>query len=130
MAIADAISVMEVAIGTWQANPSDSVEIAALMAAFNEFSRSVAVQSLALTDDDLRSRVRAHQTFLVVLGTLARQGGTSAPPLADRVRMHADAVLDALAAHVHGTPLPPYRPLPLTDAGALAQALAQWTPTP
>ncbi len=93
---------------------------------FNAFSRSVAIQSLALTDDELRSRVRAHQTFVGVLGTLARQGGTSAPPLADRVRKHADVVLDAISAHVHGNPLPSYQPLPLDNAGALAQ----WTPVP
>src|SRR6266704_2565989 len=64
--------------------------------------------------------------FVGVLGTLARQGGTSAPPLADRVRKHADVVLDAISAHVHGNPLPPYQPLPLDNAGALAQ----WTPVP
>jgi hypothetical protein len=126
MSIAEAVGEMEQAIGTWQANPADQAEIVTLLNAFNAFSRSVAIQSLALTDDELRSRVRAHQTFVSVLGTLARQGGTSASPLADRVRKHADVVLDAISAHVHGNPLPPYQALPLDNAGALAQ----WTPVP
>jgi hypothetical protein len=116
MSMAEAVGEMEQAIGTWQADPADQAEIAALLNAFNAFSRSVAIQSLALTDDELRSRVRAHQTFVGVLGTLARQGGASAPPLADRVRKHADVVLDAISAHVHGNPLPSYQPLPLDNA--------------
>jgi hypothetical protein len=123
--IAGAVGAMEVAIVKWQAEPADPVEIAALMAAFNMFSVSVTVQSLALTDVDLRSRVRAHQTFVGILGAQAGQGGTAPQRLAGRVRMHADIVLEALGAYVNGTPLPRYQPLPLTDDAALAR----WTPT-
>lgn len=126
MSIAEAVGEMEQAIGTWQANPADQAEIAALLNAFNGFSRSVAIQGLALTDDELHSRVRAHQIFVGVLGKLAQQGSTSAPPLAEQVRKHADVVLDAISAHVHGNLLPAYQPLPLSDA----VALMQWTPAP
>ena len=126
MSIAGAVGEMEQAIGTWQANPTDQAEIAALLNTFNAFSRGVAIESLALTDDELRSRVRAHQTFVGVLGKLAQQGGTAGPPLAGQVRRHADVVLDAIAAHVHGQPLPPYEPFLLDNAGALMQ----WTPVP
>lgn len=126
MSIAEVIGEMEQAIGTWQANPTDQAEIAALLNAFNAFSRTVAIQSLALTDRELRARVRAHQTLVGVLGTIAAQGGTSGPPLAGQVRKHADVVLDTIAAHVHGSPFPPYEPLPLDNAGALMQ----WTQGP
>ena len=126
MGIAEALSAMGLAIATWQARPTDPGEIAALTAAYNEFLRSVAAQGIALTDADVRSRVRAHLTFVRELARLAYQGGTSAPPLADRVQAHGAAVLDALDAHVHGSALPPYQPLPLNDAAALAR----WIPTP
>jgi hypothetical protein len=126
MAIAGAVGEMEVAIVAWQAEPDGQEKIAALMAAFNMFSMSVAIQSLALTDDDLRSRVRAHQTFVGVLGRQARADSSTALLIVGQVRKHTDELLDALGAHVHGTALPPYQPLPLDDA----KALLSWRPAP
>lgn len=124
MSIAEAIGEMEQAIATWRANPADKTEVETLRNSFNAFSRSIAIQSLALSDGELRSRIRTPQTFVGIVGEIVRKGGTAAPLLADQARKHADVVLDAISAHIHDRTLPSYEPPPLTDAGKLLR----WTP--
>jgi hypothetical protein len=124
MATAQAVAAMQLAVEDWQHSVSGYVKIMELERAFNDFSRSVAVQSLSLTDDDLRVRLRAHRELVHLLAYLASTDQVSAAALVDTVGKHTDALFDALSAHIAGTPLPPCRPLPLADIGTLAQ----WEP--
>lgn len=77
LAIAESLAALELAVATWTARQSDAI---ALRVAFNLFAQTAAVQAIALTDGDLRSRVRTH-TELV--GRLGRRGLGHArtPPL-------------------------------------------------
>jgi hypothetical protein len=79
-----------------------------LRVAFNAFSRSAAVQSIALTDGDLRTRVRNHARLAGLLCVVAERGGGVGPRLSDTVRLHADAVIEAIDAHVNDQRLPSY----------------------
>jgi len=122
MSIADAVGAMHVALATWIANQP---QIEELKAAFNVFSRTAAVQSLAVTDDVLRGRVRTHQTLVGYTCSFAERGVTAAEQLAEKCLANGDTLLDALSAHVHGKALPPYNPPPLQDT----KALVAWSPT-
>jgi hypothetical protein len=122
MAIAVAVASMEEAVVTWNAHPEDTD---ALRASFNIFSRTAAVQSIVLTDDALRQRVRIHTELAVRLAALAGKTDAAAA-LTATVRRHADALIGALDAHVNGNPLPPYQPPPLDNAAGLVS----WQPPP
>ena len=122
MAIAGAVADLEEAVVIWEARPSD---IDALREAFNIFSRIATIQSMALTDDTLRQRVRTHTELVVRLA--AGAGSTpSAAAFTGTVRRHADALIGALEAHVNGNSLPAYQPPPLNDAAGLIT----WQPAP
>jgi hypothetical protein len=122
MSIADAVGAMHVALATWIANQP---QIEELTAAFNVFSRTLAVQGLAVTDDVLRGRVRTHQTLVGYTCSFAERDVAAAAQLAEKCLANGDTLLDALSAHVHGKTLPPYSPPPLSDA----KALVVWSPT-
>ena len=57
MSIAQAIARLEEAVVAWPAHRNDTIDLAA---AYNAMAREAAVQSMALTDETLRSRVRNH----------------------------------------------------------------------
>ena len=122
MSIAESVASMEETLVAWSAGQSDLV---ALRAAFNAFSRTAAVQSIALTESTLRQRVRRHTELLARIATIAETNPTGAGALVPTARRHADAVIGALDAHYNEAALPSYRPLPLTDA----EGLIAWQPT-
>jgi hypothetical protein len=122
MSIADAVGAMHVALATWIASQP---QIEDLKAAFNVFSRTVAMQSLAVSDDVLRGRVRTHQTLVGYTCSFAERGVAATAQLAEKCLANGDTLLDALSAHVHGKALPPYTPPPLQDA----KSLVAWSPT-
>ena len=49
-----------------------------MQVAFSEYSKSVVVQSIALTDDDLRARVSSHSELTRLLCRVAEQRGSAA----------------------------------------------------
>lgn|SRR5258708_6647240 len=57
MSIAEAVARLEEAVVAWQVARHDTI---GLTSTYNEAARSVAVQSMALTDGDMRSRVQNH----------------------------------------------------------------------
>jgi hypothetical protein len=122
MRIADSVVGLWETVITWQSTR----EYSALALAYNTSSRTVAAQSLWLTDDHLRQRVRDLQELAAVLGHGASSGASWALPLSKQVGDCADALADPLKAHVHGEPLPPYQSPPLDNA----LALSHWTPKP
>jgi hypothetical protein len=122
LSIADAIPGMEMALVAWSAGQSSPVE---LRAAFNTFSGTAAVQSIALTDSALRTRVRRHAELLARIATLAESVPAGAAALVPTARLHADAVIEALDAHYNDAALPSYQPLPMNDA----EGLIGWQPT-
>lgn len=103
--------------------------VSELRGAFNEFSRSSIVQCIGLTDDNLRARVRDHARLAGLLCSVAENGGVPGPLLSETVQRHADAVLDAIDAHVNGRSLPRYAPLPPLEVNR-AQELVDWRPQP
>lgn len=121
LSIADAIPSMEVALVTWSVGQSSSV---ALRTAFNAFSGTAAVQSIALTDSALRQRVRIHVELLSRVATLAETAPANAAALVWTARLHANAVIEALEAHYNDAALPSYRPLPMNDV----EGLIKWQP--
>lgn len=116
MSIAESVASLEEALVTWSAGQSDLV---ALRAAFNAFSRTAAVQSIALTGSTLRERVRRHIELVARVATIAETNPTGAAALVPTARRHADAVIEALDAHYNDAALPSYRPLPMQDAAEL-----------
>lgn len=100
--------------------------VSEMRAVFNEFSRSATVQSIGLTDDDLRSRVRDHAELAGLLCLVAEMRGADGLLLSDIVRLHSRAVLDAINAHVNGRPLPSYTPLPRRPEVDALQELLKW----
>jgi len=121
LSIADAIPAMEVALVAWAAGQSKLVE---LRGAFNAFSGTAAVQSIALTDSALRQRVRRHVELLVRVAALAESSPAVAAALIPTARRHADVVIESLDAHYNDAALPSYRPLPMDDA----EGLIRWAP--
>ncbi len=116
MSIAESVASMEETLVAWSAGQSDLV---ALRSAFNAFSRTAAVQSIALTESTLRQRVRRHVELLARVATLAETAPGSVGALVPAARRHADAVIEALDAHYNDAALPSYRPLPMNDAVGL-----------
>lgn len=114
LAITESVASMDEAIVTWGAD-DDS---AALRTAFNIFSRAVSVQSIALTEVALASRVRTHVLLTGRLAAITDQTSTS-KALIPTVRRHTDAVIESLQAHFNDAPLPPYRAPSLDNAAAL-----------
>lgn len=120
LALAEAVAGLDEAVVTWEARPADAD---ALRRAFNLFSRTAAVQSIALSDDTLRRRVRTH---LELVGRFAALAGTipQATALIPAVRRHTDALIEALDAHVNRKALPLYQAPPLNDVAGLLR----WQP--
>lgn len=123
MSIAESLASMEEALVAWAADQSD---LTSLRAAFNAFSRSAAVQSIALTDSALRQRVRRHVELLARIATIAERTPANAAALVPTARRHADALIESLDAHYNDATLPSYQPLPLEDAAGLIG----WRPRP
>jgi hypothetical protein len=122
MSIAESVASMEEALVSWSADQSS---LAALRAAFNAFSRTAAVQSIALTEGTLSRRVRRHVELLARVAHVAQDAPAGAKALVETARRHADAVIEALEAHCNDAALPSYRPLPLDDS----EGLIAWRPT-
>jgi hypothetical protein len=119
LAIAGDIASLQGAVETWSARHED---VNALVAAFNAFSLSAAVQSIGLIDDELRRRISYHTLLARELSASAGVHGAvpsqsalagTVQTLAETVRRHTEAVLEAIDAHVNGQPLPPYQPPPV-----------------
>lgn len=125
MSIAESMASLDEALVAWTAQQMQS-DLAGLRAAFNAFSKTAAVQSMALTDAALRQRVRAHVELLARVATLAEKSAAGGVALAEPARRHTEAVIGAFDAHCNGAASPPYQPPPLNDvAGLLA-----WQPVP
>ncbi len=90
-----------------------------LVAAFNAYSQAVTVRSLALTDPELRSRVRNQTGLVMAFLSVAGKGGGAAPQLADTAKRHVTAVYSAIDAHVNGSTLPEYQAPDLTSGSGL-----------
>ena len=94
-------------------------------AAFNAFSITATVQSIAVTDGAVRQRVRRHVELLAQVAMLTESAPGGAAALIPAARRHASAVIEALEAHYNDAALPSYRPLPMGDAAELVA----WQPT-
>jgi len=116
LALVESVAALEQAVITWASGDCDAV---ALRTAFNVYSQAAVALGFALTDKALGDRVRNHTEFA---GTLARRADNRefTTPTVEPVRRHADAVIDALLAHVVGAPLPPYQAPPLEPRRLLA----------
>jgi hypothetical protein len=118
ISIAESAASVEETLVMWSARQTQS-DLAVLRSAVNAFSRTAAVQSIALTDDPLRQRVRAHMQLLARVSLLAEQSAAGGVALSESARRHTDAMVEALESHYHGDALPPYHPLPLNDLDGL-----------
>jgi hypothetical protein len=116
LSIAESVTDVEEVLVAWSAGQADQRR---LRAAFNSFSRTAAVQTMALTDDSLRQRVRAHVQLLMRVALLAEKSPAGSVALTESARRHADALIEALEAHYTDTALPPYQPLPMNDVAGL-----------
>jgi hypothetical protein len=102
------------------------VGIADAATAFNTFSTAATTELPFITDDQARSRVSAHVELCHFLISVA---ATSPPPrpVLEAVRRHADAITEALDAHIRGTPLPRYTRIPTNSLGVPdVAALIAW----
>lgn len=87
MSIAESVASMEETLVAWSAGQSDLV---ALRSAFNAFSRTAAVQSIALTESTLGQRVRRHVELLARVATLAETAPGSVGALVPAARRCRD----------------------------------------
>jgi hypothetical protein len=121
MSIADALGMMTGTLATWNNTPQ---KLAELGTANNMFSLTVTVQSIALIDGELRDRIHRTKNLVCFTSETAQRYGSAIQLLIEKTQLNSDAVLTALAAHIHGRPLPPYNPPPERNA----HALADWSP--
>jgi len=102
------------------------VVAAELNTIFNAFSGVTTAELPFITDDQVARRVLAH---VQPCWPLIRMAPTAPPPrpVLEAVRRHADAVTEALEAHIRGAPLLAYRPLPMDTTGRIdIHALIAW----
>jgi hypothetical protein len=104
--IASWIVRMNNGLASWYQAPQ-GLDTEALRAEFETFSSTAAIQAIALTDDELRQRVRNY-TENLSYATNAAGAPTFGRPMVDPARRHGEAVIAALEAHYRGDPLPPY----------------------
>src|SRR5215469_14372419 len=71
MAIADSISEMDFAVFNWDQGRTQADD---LRASFNALVRTLAVQSLLLTDDELRARVAFYESFASMVQRMSMAG--------------------------------------------------------
>lgn len=114
LAIAESAASLQESVLIWAAGGCD---LDAFGLAANVFARAAAVQGLLLTDRDLRSRVDNHVRLVMTLASLSKVGTLT--PLVQPVRLHGEALIEAIDAHVNGVTLPAYRPPPLNDIAGL-----------
>ncbi len=91
--------------------------------AVNAFTITASIQSMVITDPQVRERVRNHYLLSFELDELAsrpRDLSLYVPAL----RHPAAAMVDALDAHVDNRPLPAYQAPPVNDR----QRLVAWRP--
>ncbi len=103
-----------------------SILTADAAATFNTFSAATTTELPFIADDQVCARVLAH---VRLCGSLLHIAPTAPPPkpVLAAVRRHADAVTEALEAHIREKPLPSYTPLPLNPSGAPdVKALMAW----
>jgi len=115
---------LEGVFATWLAGQSISAAEAATT--FNTFSAATTTELPFIVDDQVCVRVLAH---LELCGPLIQIAAAKLPPadVLRAVRRHADAVVEALEAHIRDKPLPSYVPLPLNPSGAPdVKALISW----
>jgi len=106
-----------------------SIPNAEAAATLNTFSAATTTELPFITDDQVCARVLAHVQLCWPL--LLFQITASAPPpprdVYQAVRRHANAVVEALEAHIRERPLPRYVPLPQNASGAPdLSALVSW----
>lgn len=85
---------------------------------FNSFSQSANAELPFVLDREVGSRVLAHVNLCWTVLRVA-PNLTMPAELTAAVRRHADAVTDALQAHIQGARLPDYTPLPMDDLRAI-----------
>jgi hypothetical protein len=95
-------------------------------ATFNTFSAATTTELPFITNDQVCRRVLAH---VELCWPLIRVASTTPTPTQvwAAARRHADAVTEAIEAHIRGAQLPPYKPLPKSPSGSIdARALVSW----
>jgi hypothetical protein len=127
MAIADSVASLAPALVAWSARQMH-IDHDVLREAVNAFSGTAAVQTMALTDDTLSQRLRAHVQLFTRVVVAAQQEAALGVALTELARRQTDAVLDALGAHCRGDALPPYQPIPLTDVASLLNCRHRLSP--
>jgi hypothetical protein len=93
-----------------------------LASGFNAFSITTNAEAPMLTDEQVSTRLHNHVDFVFRFTGIASSARLKPDPLVPALRLHADAVTDALTAHVRGQPLPPYKAPPLEDV----QGILDW----
>jgi hypothetical protein len=104
MDIASAWPVLEEAL---LARASNKISADDLPQAFNTFSRTATMQSIPITNDDLRSRIRGHLA-LALSSTLYADDPQQLSPRVERLRTNGGAICDAIDAYYNDKPLPVY----------------------
>lgn len=86
-----------------------------LAVASNDFAQAITPKLTWLTDSELQERVVNHRSLGVAVGVGGTPNVMRVPPpgLVDALRRHAEALLEALDAHINGKPLPAYSKPPL-----------------
>lgn len=96
-------------------------------ATFNTFSAATTTELPFIADDQVCARVLAH---VQLCGPLIRAASATPLPkgVLEAARRHADAVTEALEAHIREAALPSYTPLPTNASGAMddVRALMSW----
>ena len=121
---------MEIA-GAWPvlaeaflARAADEITTLDMEKAFNAFSRIVYMQIIAITDPQVRERIRNHERLALAYGRFGDDRQKLAE-YASRLHIHGESMTAALEAHYANAPLPPYQGPPAGDG----DAILAWEPS-
>jgi hypothetical protein len=105
MAIAGAVASMQEALVEWLEHPDGATE---LRRGYNTVSRTVGMQSMALTDPGLRPEVQWHMDQIAEIARLAAEDTAEAHDRAEVLNRGIRDLLDALDAHYNDQAFPLY----------------------
>lgn len=104
MSIASAWPALELAL---LARSEGDITASQLDVAYNSFAQTAALQSIPISDVDLRQRIR-NQIELVFPLTNHNTAQATLAQKVESLRQHGDAVRLAITAHYNDEPLPAY----------------------
>lgn len=118
-----AIGQGEGAVAEWMAAPTED-HLETLRTRTNDLYLAVTAEIAHLSDPAVADRVRDHAGVMSTLAAVAKRSADPPLRVAGGVSRHADAVIEALQAHIAGEPLPAYH---APDWRSVAAVIA-WQP--